>query len=73
MTIAAYGNEANFSAVLKVDIIDGSLEGVKRVIIHQLVEDDREDLDFEPFNGRLTMQHSIYLFPKNDDIEVNIE
>ena len=38
MSIQTYGNDQNFHKVLKVEVIDGGLEGLKRLIIHQLVE-----------------------------------
>ncbi len=71
MTIQTYGNDANFHKVLKVEIVDGGLDGNQRVIIHQLVETDRADYDFEPYNGRFIMKHAVELFPAGDTIEVD--
>ena len=71
MTIETYGNDASFHKVLKGEIVGGGLDGNQRVLIHQLVETEREDYDFEPYNKRFIMKHAIELFPAGDNIEVD--
>jgi len=66
MSIQTYGNDQNFHKVLKIEVIDGGFEGLKRVVIHQLVETDRDDYNFEPYNGRFVMKHTIDLFAADD-------
>ena len=68
MSIQNYGNDQNFHNVLKVEVIDGGLEGLKRLIIHQLVETDRDDYNFEPYNGQFVMKHTIDLFAADDNV-----
>ena len=73
MTIQTYGNDANFHKVLKVEIVDGGLDGNQRVIIHQLVETEREDYNFEPYNGQFVMKHTVDLFAADETtIEVDV-
>ena len=69
MSIETYGNDASFHRVLKVEIVDGGLDGNQRVIIHQLVETEMDDYNFEPYNGRFIMKHAVELFPAGDNIE----
>ena len=71
MTIETYGNDASFHKVLKVEIVGGVLDGNQRGLIHQLVETEREDYDFEPYNKRFIMKHAIELFPAGDNFEVD--
>ena len=71
MSIETYGNDASFHRVLKVEIVDGGLDGNQRVIIHQLVETERDDYNFEPYNGRFIMKHAVELFPAGDSIKVD--
>ena len=66
MSIQTYGNAQNFHKVLRVEVIDGGFEGLKRVVIHQLVETDRDDYNFEPYNGQFVMKHTIDLFAADD-------
>ena len=73
MSIETYGNDQNFHKVLKVEVIDGSIEGMKRLIIHQLVETEREDYNFEPYNGQFVMKHTVDLFAADETtIEVDV-
>ena len=63
MTIETYGNDSQFHKVVSVEVTAGALAGNLRVIIHQLVETDRDDYSFGgPANGRFIMKHSIDLF-----------
>ena len=69
MSIETYGNDASFHKVLKVELVEGGLDGNIRVVIHQLVETERDDYNFEPYNGRFIMKHAVELFPAGDNIE----
>ena len=73
MTIETYGNDASFHRVLKVELVEGGLDGNILVVIHQLVETERDDYNFEPYNGRFIMKHAVELFPAEGIIEVNAE
>ena len=68
MSIQTYGNDQNFHKVLKIEVIDGGFEGLKRVVIHQLVETHRDDYNFEPYNGQFVMKHTIDLFAADDKV-----
>ena len=68
MSIQTYGNDQNFHNVWKIEGLDGGLEGLKRVVIHQLVETDRDDYNFEPYNGQFVMKHTIDLFAADDKV-----
>ena len=70
MAIEVYGNDQSFHKVLKVEVVNGHTDGVKKVVIHQLVETERDDFDFEPLNKQFVMEHTIDLFPAENDMEV---
>ena len=70
MAIEVYGNDQSFHKVLKVEVVNGHTDGVKKVVIHQLVETERDDFDFEPLNKQFVMEHTIDLFPAENNIEV---
>ena len=65
--IETYGNDVSFHQVLKIEVKKGVCDGVREVIIHQLVETNREvaktyggkavDSD-----GRFIMQHKVTCF-----------
>lgn len=70
MAIEVYGNDQSFHKVLKVEVVNGHTDGVKKVVIHQLVETERDDFNYEPFNNQFVMRHTIDLFPAENDMEV---
>ena len=70
MAIEVFGNYEMFHKVVKVEVVNGHTDGVKKVVIHQLVETERDDFDFEPFNKQFVMEHTIDLFPAENNIEV---
>ena len=70
MAIEVYGNDQSFLKVLKVEVVNGHTDGVKKVVIHQLVETERDDFNYEPFNNQFVMRHTIDLFPAENDMEV---
>ena len=70
MAIEVYGNDQSFHKVLKVEVVNGHTDGVKKVVIHQLVETERDDFNYKPFNNQFVMRHTIDLFPAENDMEV---
>ena len=70
MAIEVYGNDQSFHKVLKVEVVNGHTDGVKKVVIHQLVETERDDFNYEPCNNQFVMRHTIDLFPAENDMEV---
>ena len=80
MSIQTYSNNLSYHKVLKVEVImedggDTALD-TKRVVIHQLVETDREgwgSMDGWP-EGHFVMAHEITLFPAADGpINVSVD
>ena len=80
MSIQTYSNNLSYHQVLKVELImddrgDTGLD-TKRVVIHQLVETDREgwkSMDGWP-EGYFVMEHEITLFPSDDGpISVSVD
>ena len=67
MTIVTYGCDSQYHNVISVEAIEGELDGHQLIVIHQLVETDRDDYNFSPANGRFIMKHSIDLFPVAGD------
>lgn len=72
MAIKVYGNDQSFHKVVKVEVINGHTDGVKKVIVHQLVETERDDFDFEPFDKRFIMTHTIELYPDFEENKIEV-
>ena len=64
--IETYGNHASFHKVTKVEIKNGAIDGVLKVVIHQLVETDRDDGSTGSrvvnTDGQFVMCHIVDLF-----------
>jgi hypothetical protein len=70
--IETYGNDMSFHKVLKAEVKNGGIDGVRTIVIHQLVETGREDgcnggaVNTE---GDFIMRHEVTLFMLKDEAD----
>ena len=77
--IRVYSNSSSLHNVSKVEVIDGYGEGVRRVVIHQVVENNRHDESGtgnlvtninEHGKGSLILKHEITIHPVKDSAPI---
>ena len=66
--IKVYTNSSSFHNVSKIEVVDGYGEGVRKVVIHQVVETDRKD---RLHGGSLIVKHEITIHPMRN-VEVDV-
>jgi len=79
--IETYGNDMNFHKVVKIEVKKGCVDHVREVIIHQLIETDREDKSeygddtVIDSDGRFFMKHEItcFMLRENSDDPLIVE
>ena len=59
--IKVYGNHSDFHNVSKVEVVEGYGDGVRKIVIHQVVETDRNDRGGE--DGCLVVKQEITIYP----------